>query len=171
MSSNTNLNLTFDEVKQILGLERLEIEGGNFNRIYQCKVLAKTEKVRHCGTSIYYGIESNHVSSWHRIKSDEIWHYHAGNPVVQIILYPDGHWEKHIIGPDLKAGQRPQSIIPAGAWQATALLDQSPGSWGLYGATCFPGYEDEDFEHGHAVDLIPQYPDAEKEIIAANLNI
>lgn len=160
----------FQEVKEILGLNNLDQEGGWFNEIYRCKV-PSSQQDRCCGTSIYYALAGKQISKFHKVTSDEIWLYHAGTPARQILLYEDGHWEEHIIGPDLKAGQRPQSIIPAGTWQGASLIDQSDESWGLFGATVFPGFEYNDFSVCPASELMNKFPDAKDAIINAKLNI
>lgn len=161
--------MNFDEVRKLLNLDTLDVEGGYFNQIYKCNVPA-SQPNRFCGTSIYYALGGKQVSKWHKVASDEIWFYHAGTPAQQILLFPDGHWELHIIGPDLKAGQRPQSIIPKGVWQAASLIDQSEDSWGLFGATVFPGFEFEDFEDSPASELMPKWPSAADAIKNAHLD-
>jgi predicted cupin superfamily sugar epimerase len=55
---------------------------------------------------------------------------------------PSGHRERIALGNDLAAGQRPQGIVPAHAWQAA----QSLGDWTLVGATVAPGFEFATFE-------------------------
>ena len=79
-----------------------------------------------------------------------------------MLLFPDGKWEDTIIGADLENGQRPQSVIPAGTWQAAGLLDRSPESWGLFGAAVFPGFEYKDFMEGEGSVLAKEFPSAAK---------
>lgn len=97
--------------------------------------------------------------------------YHSGSPAVQILLFPDGSWEKRVVGPDLQKGQRPQSVIPAGTWQAALLLDRTPGSWGLFGAAVFPGFEYADFKAVTFSELADQWKDAIPTVKETGLDI
>lgn len=162
--------MNFEEVKELMGLNTLDFEGGYYNEIYRCKVPSSIPN-RICGTSIYYALTDKTVSKWHKVASDEIWHYHAGTSVVQILLFEDGHVEKHIIGANLKEGERPQSIIPAGTWQAARLTDCSEGKWGLFGATVFPGFEFSDTCTAEWSELASKWPEAEKMVKEAKLDI
>ncbi|OHT10216.1 hypothetical protein TRFO_20506 [Tritrichomonas foetus] len=155
--------LSFDDVCKELNLQEMIVEGGYFNQIYKSQVPSSIPN-RCCGTSIYYGLKSENVSRWHKVTSDEIWMYHAGCPAIQMLLFEDGHHETRIIGADLKNGQRPQSIIPAGTWQAARLLQNGPDDWGLFGATVFPGFEYQDYAECKASELYSRWPDAEAEI-------
>lgn len=150
------------DIIKSLKLTPLSIEGGYFREIYRSD--KKLENGDSYGTSIYYLLTDNDVSKWHKVSKDEIWHYHAGSPAIQLLLYPDGNWEERVIGADIPNGHIPQSVIPAGVWQAAVLFDRSPGSWGLFGATVFPGFEYRDFEAGEGKDLCREFPSAEKRI-------
>jgi len=153
------------QVIKALDLEPLTIEGGFFNEIYRSSdTVTLSGRDRCLGTSIYYMLDGASISDWHRVASDEIWYYHAGSAAVQLLLYPDGSWSEVVIGSDLIAGQRPQSIILAGTWQAALLLDRSEGSWGLFGASVFPGFEYDDFELGNGMELSKMYLDASQRI-------
>ena len=153
-----------------LHLEPLEIEGGFFHELYRCAERVSVDgRMRTLGTSIYYMLQGKGISDWHRVASDEIWYYHGGSSAVQLLLYPDGTWEKVTIGSNLLEGERPQSVIPAGTWQAAVLSDSSDTSWGLFGASVFPGFEYEDFELGKGADLAERYPDAASLMYALGL--
>ncbi len=97
---------------------------------------------RGAGTAIYYLLQVDEVSRWHRIDATEIWHWYAGAPLA-LTVSPNGHdaWAVHL-GPDLAAGQRPQAIVPAGAWQTAESL----GAWTLLGCTVSPAFRFEGFE-------------------------
>lgn len=152
--------MQFADVMRELELEPLIPEGGFFRQIYKCKNTCREREDRACGTSIYYLMAHDTISKWHRVKSDEIWHYHAGSPAIQFLLFPDGKWEKRVIGPNLVAGERPQSIIPAGVWQAAVITDRSEGNWGLFGATVFPGFEYDDYEEKPFTEIKDEWKDA-----------
>jgi predicted cupin superfamily sugar epimerase len=93
-------------------------------------------------TAIYYLLDAGEVSDWHRVDAVEIWHWHAGAPMV-IMISPNGHdaTAQHL-GPVLEQGQRPQIIVPAGHWQTAVSL----GAWTLVGCTVAPGFQFEGFE-------------------------
>ena len=149
------------DVITALGLTPLDIEGGFFNELYRSgHEIVLNGRTRCLGTSIYYLLDGSSKSDWHRVENDEIWYYHAGSPAVQLVLFPDGSWKEVIIGPDLMAGQLPQSVIPAGTWQAAVLLDSSDKSWGLFGASVFPGFEYADFELGQGNNLALEFESA-----------
>jgi hypothetical protein len=156
-------NMRAEEVIECLKLEPLTVEGGFFNEVYRSKQLA-ADKKRCCGTSIYYLMTSRDISAWHKVTSDEIWAYHDGSPAVQFLIFPDGSMEKRVIGNDLKNGHLPQSVIPAGTWQAAVLLEQHDNAWGLFGATVFPGFEYGDFTGATVEEMTKLFPRLAKEI-------
>ena len=145
------------EIIDLLKLEPHPGEGGFFREIYRSG-LTLDDRDRCCGTSIYYFMTARDVSPWHKVAADEIWYYHGGSPAVQLLIYPDGKMEKRIIGMDIQSGQCPQSVIPAGTWQATVLLDRSEDSWGLFGAAVFPGFEYADFTGATVEQMATDFP-------------
>lgn len=97
---------------------------------------------RSCSTAIYYLLDTGDVSEWHRVDATEIWHWHAGAPLV-ITVSANGHdASAHYLGPDLNAGQRPQFIVETGWWQTATSL----GAWTLVGCTVAPGFDFRGFE-------------------------
>lgn len=93
-------------------------------------------------TAIYYLLEAGDVSHWHRVDALEIWHWHAGAPL-DLMISEDGKTSRTIaLGPDVTNGQRPQGIVPTGAWQSA----KSTGGWTLVGCTVAPGFEFSGFE-------------------------
>lgn len=92
-------------------------------------------------TAIYFLLEAGQVSHWHRVDAVEIWHWHAGAPLELSIAAPGGV-ETTILGVELAAGQRPQAIVPAHAWQSA----RSQGEWTLVSCTVAPGFRFDGFE-------------------------
>ncbi len=137
-----------EQIIHDLQLNPLTVEGGNFAEIY---------RGAH-GTSIYYLLHNGERSKWHKIKSDEIWYYHAGAPALQLMIHPDGRLEKVVIGPDTAKGQRPQNVIPGGVWQTAILLPGSNEKWGLFGAAVFPAFKYEDFIGAEDEEIELEYP-------------
>jgi predicted cupin superfamily sugar epimerase len=98
---------------------------------------------RPAGTSILFLLRAGERSHWHRVDATEIWHYHAGTPLVLSVAADDaGPAQDMRLGPDLAQGEMPQLIVPAGWWQAA----RSTGDWTLVGCTVSPGFRFEGFE-------------------------
>jgi len=114
-------------------------EGGHF-----CQTFRDTQLIdgkRPASTAIYFLLARGEQSHWHRVDAAEGWHWYAGAPL-RLAIVEDG--KEHIVtlGADLNAGQRPQAIVPAHAWQSADSL----GDWTLVGCTVAPGFVWEGFE-------------------------
>ena len=97
---------------------------------------------RGASSLIYFLLDAGDVSAWHRIDATEVWHWHAGAPLV-LTVSPDGHdAQSQHLGPSLKTGQRPQLVVPAGHWQTAVSL----GAWTLVGCSVAPAFRFESFE-------------------------
>jgi hypothetical protein len=116
-----------DDVIAALGLEP-HPEGGWFRETWR----------EPAGTAIYYLLRAGERSAWHRVDLTEIWHFYAGGPL-ELELRPGN---RHVLGGDVLAGQRPQVVVPAGGWQAAAPL----GDWTLVGCTVCPAFGFSHFE-------------------------
>ena len=97
---------------------------------------------RAASTAIYFLLARGERSHWHRIDAVETWHWYAGAPLALDIARQPGRIEQLTLGGDLAAGERPQVVVPAHAWQAAASL----GDWTLCGCTVAPGFEFSGFE-------------------------
>ena len=93
----------------------------------------------------------------HRLKSDEVFHFYAGDAVEMLQLQPDGRGSGRAIGNDLLAGERPQVVVDAGYWQGSRLVEG--GKWALLGCTVSPGFEYEDYESGDRKTLLASWPE------------
>ncbi len=124
----------------VLGLQP-HPEGGHFIETWRADA---PEGARSAGTAIYYLLQAGERSHWHRLDATEAWHYYAGAPLTLSISPAAGTEaaERHILGPDLASGQRPQLVVPPGAWQSA----ESTGAWSLVGCTVSPAFEFEGFE-------------------------
>ncbi len=131
-------DLTAADVIRLLELKP-HPEGGCFRETFRDAALTEG---RSASTLIYYLLDVGDVSAWHRCDAAEVWHWYGGAPLV-ITVSPNGHdASAHYLGPDLKAGQRPQFVVPANAWQTCTSL----GAWTLVGCTVAPGFEFAGFE-------------------------
>jgi predicted cupin superfamily sugar epimerase len=147
-----------EDVKTLLGLALHPREGGWFRRTYEAATMAEGGE-RRTGTAIYYLLEPGTFSEMHRLKSDEIFHFYAGDAVEQLQLPPGGAGLRVLIGDDLAAGERPQVVVPAGVWQGARLVGGGTFGWALLGCTVSPGFEYEDYEEGTAAELCGLWPE------------
>jgi uncharacterized protein len=114
-------------------------EGGHFRETFRDK--RSDAEGRSVSTAIYFLLARGEHSHWHRIDAVEVWHYYAGSALLLEIA--DGSKSRAIrLGPDLAAGEVPQAIVPAQAWQAAT----STGEWTLVGCTVAPGFDFAKFE-------------------------
>ena len=98
---------------------------------------------RASGTAILFLLKGSERSHWHRVDADEIWHFHAGAPLIlSLAASQSGPVQRIRLGPQVLEGDRPQGIVPAGWWQAAV----STGAWTLVGCTVSPGFRFEGFE-------------------------
>lgn len=98
---------------------------------------------RPAGTSILFLLKADERSHWHRVDSTEIWHFHAGAPLIlSLAETAAGPVRDQRLGPDVLAGDMPQGIVPAHHWQAA----RSTGDWTLVGCTVSPGFRFDGFE-------------------------
>ena len=98
---------------------------------------------RGASTAIYYLLQADEVSAWHRVDADEHWLWHAGGALALTLSPPDGTGaEAHVLGPDLRAGQQPQRTVLKDYWQTAESL----GAWTLVSCIVAPGFEFEGFE-------------------------
>jgi predicted cupin superfamily sugar epimerase len=114
-------------------------EGGHFRETF--RDIAPAGGRSH-STAIFYLLAAGERSHWHRVDAVEIWHHYSGAPL-RLSLSDDGARAEHrILGTNLKAGERPQIVIPKHCWQAAESL----GAWTLIGCTVAPGFEFSGFE-------------------------
>ena len=132
-------DLTAADVIRLLDLKP-HPEGGHFRETFRD---ARNENGRAISTAIYFLLARGERSHWHRVDAAELWHYHAGAPLVLEIAASERRAVQRLtLGPDLAGGQRPQGIVPAYHWQAA----QSLGDWTLVGCTVAPGFKFAHFE-------------------------
>jgi uncharacterized protein len=131
--------MTADDVVRRLGLEP-HPEGGFYRETFRDPRTDTTGRA--ASTAIYFLLGLGDVSEWHRVDAAEVWHFHAGAPLV-ITVSENGHdASAYHLGPDLARGQMPQFVVPAGWWQTATSL----GAWTLVGCTVAPGFTFEGFE-------------------------
>lgn len=157
---------------KLLGLEK-HVEGGYFGVFYKSQNKIEifdheyenkddadeaTLKKRSAGSSIYFLLQGNDFSAWHRLKSDEIWHYYDGNSPVDIhVINEKGEVETYTLGnPGMLENAKFQVVVKAGNWFAAEVRDKT--TFALVGCTVAPGFEYADFELAKKDYLIDLYP-------------
>jgi uncharacterized protein len=137
-------------------------EGGWYNEVYRSQgripanALAELSEARNFSTSIYFLLEGTGFSAFHKIRSDEIWHFYDGSPALISAISPEGVLEQYLLGKDLRNKESLQVVIPAGWWFAVQVVN--PDSYVLAGCTVAPGFDFNDFELGNKEVLIDKYP-------------
>ncbi|HEV2529748.1 MAG TPA: cupin domain-containing protein [Thermomicrobiales bacterium] len=154
--------MSADEVIERLGLEPLVGEGGMFRETWQLHGISPGSPPM--ATAIYYLLTDAMFSEFHRLQSDEIYHFYLGDPVELTTLGPGDAIGRYVLGQDLVAGMDVQRVVPAGAWQGSQL--RAGGKWALMGTTMTPGYNPDRYERGEARLLRRRWPDAAAEIDA-----
>jgi hypothetical protein len=116
-------------------------EGGHYAETWRA---ASPPGERPSGSAIYYLLAAGERSHWHRVDAAETWHFYAGAALALSIAPGSGTaaGARHLLGPDLAAGERPQLVVPAGDWQSA----ESTGAWTLVGCTVSPGFRFDGFE-------------------------
>jgi predicted cupin superfamily sugar epimerase len=148
-------------------MEKLRLEahpeGGYFRQTYRADLTLAQAALpggftgaRAASTAIYFLLEGENFSAFHRLRSDEVWHFYDGAPLVVHVIEPEGKVSRILMGRDLEAGQVPQAVVKAGCWFASHVADWS--SFALVGCTVAPGFEFADFEMGRREELVERYP-------------
>jgi predicted cupin superfamily sugar epimerase len=164
--------MTAEDVKKLLGLKPHPREGGWYVRTYEAAELVAPNSLadgryagaRRTGTAIYYLLEPDTFSEMHRLQSDEVFHFYAGDAVEMLQLREGGSGGRVVIGNDLLRGQRPQVVVERAVWQGSRLVEG--GRWALLGCTVSPGFEFEDYETGVRERLCAGWPEFAAEITA-----
>lgn len=126
-----------DEIIAALGLEP-HPEGGYFKETFRDANAAGRDH----STAIYYLLKNGEQSHWHRVDAAEAWHHYAGGPLLLAIAEDGTPPIEIVLGDDIAAGQRPQAVVPKGAWQSARPL----GEFALIGCTVAPGFDFAGFE-------------------------
>lgn len=136
-----------DEIIRNLGLQP-HPEGGWYRETWR-----EDASGRPSGTAILFLLKANERSHWHRVDATEIWHFHAGAPLVLSLAETEAGPARDLrLGPDVLRGDLVQAIVPPHHWQAA----RSTGDWTLVGCTVSPGFRFEGFELAPAGFDIPR---------------
>jgi uncharacterized protein len=161
-------------------IEKLQLvahpEGGYFRQTYISEVKIAHEALparfggaRAASTAIYFLLQGADFSAFHRLRSDELWHFYAGASLVVHVIGPDGNYSSLLLGSDADRGEVFQAVVKAGWWFASEIVGNShPRAenagkvaqplWALVGCTVAPGFDFEDFEIGSREELVRKFP-------------
>jgi len=113
-------------------------------------------------TSIYFLLKGHQVSHFHRIKSDEIWAFHAGVALNIHVINSEGNYSILKLGLNPENGEMLQQIVPAGSWFGASVSELS--GYSLVGCVVAPGFDFADFELAKRKEMLESFP-AHKSII------
>jgi predicted cupin superfamily sugar epimerase len=137
-------------------------EGGYYKETYrsaanipQAALPEQFSGARSISTAIYFLLLKDLFSAFHRIKSDECWHFYEGDSLHVHVLHINGQYELIKLGRDSANGEVYQAIVPAGAWFAS----ESTGEYSFVGCTVAPGFDFNDFELAFVDKLKTDYPE------------
>lgn len=163
--------LTVEQLRALLSLQPLAMEGGYFAETYRSSeaipaaaLPSRYRGSKSFGTAIYFLLTPDTFSVLHRLPTDEIYHFYLGDPVEMLQLRPDGSGTVVVLGHDLVAGMRPQLTVPKATWQGARL--RPGGAFALMGTTMAPGFDTGDFEAGRRATLLAEYPAFEDLIVS-----
>ena len=145
----------------MLQLAPLEPEGGYFRRTAESDVLWPGTD-RRAYSVIYMLITPEGFSAMHRLGTDEVWSFLAGDPLESLRLAPDGSGRVAYLGCNPARGEPPLDVIRAQVWQGTRL--RPGGRWALVSNVVAPEFLWSDFELGDRADLTAKYPAFSTEI-------
>ena len=139
-------------------------EGGWYKETYRSNETIPADSLpsrfdgeRNFSTAIYFLLEQVNFSAFHKIKSDECWHFYAGQALHVYVLYDDGKLETIKLGSDILNGELFQYVVPANCWFASR---PAPGSaFCFVGCTVAPGFDFADFEMAKGEQLLGLYPE------------
>lgn len=136
------------------------VEGGSFRETYRAPLeLQQPEGFsgpRAASTGIYFLLEDGEFSAFHRIASDEMWHFYDGVTLHIYEIKPTGTLHVHRLGRDYAQGEQLQLVIPAGSWFASSV-EETEG-FALVGCTVAPGFDFADFELADKAALAKLFP-------------
>jgi predicted cupin superfamily sugar epimerase len=148
-------------------IDRLKLkphpEGGHYRETYRADLTlprlalaAAFHGDRSASTAIYFLLEGKDFSAFHRIASDEMWHFYAGHTLTIHVIDDTGTHTAMRLGPNADQGDQFQAVVPAGCWFASCL--EQAETFALAGCTVAPGFDFAEFEMAARSALAAQYP-------------
>jgi predicted cupin superfamily sugar epimerase len=126
-------------------------EGGYFRETYRSEETIDLQSLdkykqgrRNLSTGIYFLLEKGSYSAFHRIQSDEMWHFYDGDPLIIHMIDRAGNYSFQVLGRAIEKGEALQFVVPAGVWFASEVARE--GAYSLVGCTVSFGFDFQDFE-------------------------
>lgn len=139
-------------------------EGGYYRSTYRSPLVLPSSSLplvfggeRPVSSAIYFLLEQGDFSAFHRIKSDECWHFYQGDPLWIHCLDRQGQYKRYTLGAGSQADYNYQLVVPAGTWFASEPTPDA--AYSFVGCTVSPGFDFTDLELAGASDLAAAYPD------------
>jgi hypothetical protein len=146
-----------------LGLEA-HPEGGYYRQTYRADLVLAKESLpegftgaRAASTAIYFLLQGEQFSAFHRLRSDEVWHFYVGAALVVHVIDEGGRYSEVYLGSDAEAGEVLQAVVKAGCWFGSRVRDGT--GFALVGCTVAPGFDFQDFEMARREQLVREYPE------------
>ncbi|MDD2687218.1 MAG: cupin domain-containing protein [Bacteroidales bacterium] len=132
-------------------------EGGYYKETYRSthKVRTRYNTLRSAETLIYFLLEKDQKSHFHRLQSDETWFFHQGESI-EILAVIDGKLQNYVLGNNIENNESPQITIPAHTWFAAHLTKEK--DYALVSCSVAPGFEFTEFEIADREDLLKTFP-------------
>lgn len=141
-------------------------EGGYFSSAYASETVICDGSIRVdfrddrlLWTSIYFLLKEGEKSHFHRLKSDEMWYFHAGSPLTVHVIHPDGSYSTEKLGLDVANGEKPQVLVKKGTIFGSSMNEDG---FSLVGCMVSPGFDFADFELFERSELLADYPQHEQ---------
>jgi uncharacterized protein len=142
-------------------------EGGYYRATYKSDLTIARSALpssyqgdRSASTAIYFLLDEGNFSAFHRIASDEVWHFYAGSSLVVYVIDPEGNYSELHLGSGSDEGEVFQAVVKAGCWFASRVKDSA--KFALVGCTVAPGFDFADFELATRSELMAAYPQHQK---------
>lgn len=134
-------------------------EGGYFIETYRSPRIVNFDDYegnRYLCTAIYYLLLGDQFSSFHRMKSDEIWHFYTGSSLTLSMIQKNGSLNEIRLGQNINNNEIFQAVVESGSWFAASVNDYH--SYSLIGCTVSPGFDYRDWELADIDKLVDMYP-------------
>jgi len=142
-------------------------EGGYYKEIYRAAesieksaLPARYNSARNVSTAIYFLLNKSDKSHFHKLNSDELWHFYDGTSLTIHMITEEVEYTVQRLGRNLEHGEVYQCVIPKGTWFAAEVDDKK--SFTLIGCTVAPGFDFADFTLAKRNDLIALFPGHKK---------
>ena len=153
------------EVLSSLDLLPLPIEGGYFrvtyrspDRVPAAALPADYDNERTLAGAIYFLATAEQFSAMHRLRGDENYYFHGGDPLELLVLEPDGGGSVRVLGIDFASAQQPQYVVPRHCWQGSRPLPGGEHGFSLLSTSMAPAFDEADVTFAGRAELIAHYP-------------